>query len=427
MNPQAEALNKTLLEHNASCHALLSQKGLQAFFPKKGILSQAAEAKGKKINATIGLAMEDDGTFMCLESVNSHVDFPKEDVYPYAPSYGKPALRKKWQEMLYEKNPHLKLCTLPVVSCALSHGLYVVGYLFLNDGDSVITPDLFWGNYRLLLCNGAGAELDTFPSFVDGGFNIAGLEEKLMADGDKKVVLLNFPNNPTGYTPTVEEAKQIVAVIKKAADAGKKIVAVSDDAYFGLVYEEGVEKESLFAYLSELHENVLAVKVDGPTKEDYAWGFRVGFVTYAVKGMTAEMAAIFEEKTAGAVRGTISNVPHLSQSILLDAYQSPFYGHEKDQKFHILNTRYEKVKEVLAAHSEYSEYFTPVPYNSGYFMCVEIKNLDTEALRQHLLEKYDTGVIANTTVLRVAYSCINTEQIPQLFDNIYHACQDLSH
>ena len=48
---------------------------------------------------------------------------------------------------------------------------------------------------------------------------------------------------------------------------------------FGLVYENGIFKESLFSKLADLHENVLAVKVDGATKEDYAWGFRVGFIT----------------------------------------------------------------------------------------------------------------------------------------------------
>ena len=38
------------------------------------------------------------------------------------------------------------------------------------------------------------------------------------------------------------------------------------------LYEEGIEKESLFTYLCDLHENVLAIKIDGATKEDYVWG-----------------------------------------------------------------------------------------------------------------------------------------------------------
>ena len=53
-------------------------------------------------------------------------------------------------------------------------------------------------------------------------------------------MLLNFPNNPTGYTPTEAEAKALTAEIRKAAEAGNRIVVVLDDAYFGLVYEEGM-------------------------------------------------------------------------------------------------------------------------------------------------------------------------------------------
>ena len=127
------------------------------------------------------------------------------------------------------------------------------------------------------------------------------LLEKVNAPGEKKVILLNFPNNPTGYTPTVAEAEAIQKGLLKAAQAGKKIAVLIDDAYFGLVYREGVEKESLFARLVDLHENVLAVKLDGATKEDYVWGLRVGFVTFGGKGLGPEALKALEAKAAGVL------------------------------------------------------------------------------------------------------------------------------
>ena len=39
--------------------SMLSKIGKEAFFPKKGILAQTAEAKGTEFNATIGQAFED--------------------------------------------------------------------------------------------------------------------------------------------------------------------------------------------------------------------------------------------------------------------------------------------------------------------------------------------------------------------------------
>ena len=140
-------------------------------------------------------------------------------------------------------------------------------------------------------------------------------------------MLLNFPNNPTGYTPTEAEAKALTAEIRKAAEAGNQIVVVLDDAYFGLVYEEGIAQESLFGSLVDLHPNVLGVKLDGATKEDYVWGFRVGFITFGFKGANAAQLKALENKAAGVVRGNISNAPCVSQSMLLKGlYRSGVRG-----------------------------------------------------------------------------------------------------
>jgi aspartate/methionine/tyrosine aminotransferase len=199
---------------------------------------------------------------------------------------------------------------------------------------------------------------------------------------------------------------------------------VLDDAYFGLVFEDGIEKQSLFAYLCDVHENVLAVKIDGPTKEDYVWGFRVGFITYGIKNGSEGLYRVLEEKTGGAIRGNISSAPNISQSLLLDAYNSPDYEKEKKRKYDILRERYERVKSVLKQHDEYAEYFRPVPYNSGYFMCVRpAEGIDAEAVRVTLLKDYDTGLININGLLRIAYSAVSAGLIPELFKNLYGACK----
>jgi aspartate/methionine/tyrosine aminotransferase len=88
----------------------------------------------------------------------------------YAPSYGRPALRTRWGAMIREKSPGLleSAHSVPVVTCALTHGLSVAGALFLDPGDRLLVPDLYWGNYRLIFQSAFGARIDTFPTFVDG-------------------------------------------------------------------------------------------------------------------------------------------------------------------------------------------------------------------------------------------------------------------
>ncbi len=71
INPQAQSLNENIESINPRVLSLLSDRGKNIFFPAKGILGQSAEAKGKKINATIGIALENDGTPMRLNSVVS--------------------------------------------------------------------------------------------------------------------------------------------------------------------------------------------------------------------------------------------------------------------------------------------------------------------------------------------------------------------
>lgn len=422
-HPLATQLNKTIETNHPLLYSTLSERGKHIFFPFGGILGQTAQAKGKKWNATIGIALEEDGSPMRLASVDAHTDLMPTDEFPYASTFGKQELRDAWRSMLYEKNPSLTAeISMPVVANGLTHALSTAVYLFADPGETLILPHLYWGNYNLMFKHVYGTTFRTFTTFAEEGFNSSSFRESLNEGSGKKVVLLNFPNNPSGYTPTKEEVLEIVSILRERAEAGDSLVVLLDDAYFGLVYEDGVYTESLFAELADVHENLLAVKIDGATKEDYVWGYRVGFITCAGKGVNADVREALEAKLAGVVRATISSVPHVSQSILLAAYKAEGYAKEKQEKFDALQARYKKVQEVLS-DSKYAEVFTPLPFNSGYFMCVElVDGLIAEDIRKILLEEYDTGVVAIGNMFRIAYSSLSLEQIPSLFENLYLAC-----
>ena len=426
-NPLAEQANAELSANGCNVLSMLSERGKAIFFPRKGILGQGAEAKGSEINATIGTALEDDGSPLVLDCVLKSLNLPKTS-FLYAPSFGNPDLRKAWKEQIVRKNPTLasKEFSNPVVTCALTHAISCAGYMFLNPGDEVIIPDLYWDNYELVFENSCGAKIKTFNTFKDGGFDTAALKKALAeSKSDKKVVLLNFPNNPTGYTATEKEAVEIAKILTECAAAGNKVVALLDDAYFGLVFEEGVTKESLFVKIVDAHENLRAVKLDGPTKEDYVWGCRVGFMSFGFKGATAAQLKALEDKAAGTVRGNISNAPSISQKILLAAFQSPEYLQQKLEKYNTLKKRFDIIKEELAAHPEYKEAFEAMPCNSGYFMCIKPKGVDAEELRQKLIKDYSTGTIMLSGLIRVAFSAVPTEKLGKLFENIYNCIKEM--
>ncbi|MNZ68725.1 putative N-acetyl-LL-diaminopimelate aminotransferase [compost metagenome] len=270
-----------------------------------------------------------------------------------------------------------------------------------------------------------GAEIVEFPLYNDQvRFNSEGLRQALLAQKEKgkAIVVLNFPNNPTGYTPSPQEGEEIIAAIRDAAEAGINVVAVTDDAYFGLFFEDSLQ-ESLFSKLADLHPRVLSIKVDGATKEEYVWGFRVGFITYA--SASASVLAALEQKTLGIIRSTISSGPHPSQTFVLRALTSPEFEPQKAEKFEIMKRRANRVKSLLDS-GRYGDVLKYYPFNSGYFMCLKLQGVTAEAVRVHLLNHYGIGTIAlGETDLRVAFSCIEEENLEELFDTIFKAVNEL--
>jgi len=205
------------------------------------------------------------------------------------------------------------------------------------------------------------------------------------------------------------------------------VIAVTDDSYFGLFYEAETLKESIFARLHGADSRLMTVKLDGATKENYVWGLRVGFITYGcrVEGDPSLLYTALEKKTAGCVRGNISNASHLSQTILLKSMQDEKYSQEKSEKFEILKKRAGRVKAVLQ-DPKYKEAWDVYPFNSGYFMCIRLKSVDAETLRLHLLDRYGVGLISiGKNDLRVAFSCLEENDVQELFDIVLQGIMDL--
>ena len=422
MNKLAIGLNKAL----GSAAEFLSKAGKRMYFPYGGILGQSGEAKGCEINATIGMAFEEDGSPLVMKCFGDNLKLDKK-AFLYAGSFGLPKLREQWKEMEFKKNPSLKGVKFsnPVVTNALTHGIRIVAELFADTADELVCPDLFWDNYELIFQDAVGCKVRHFNTFKKGAFDAEAMKKALLAPGQKKILILNFPNNPTGYTATIEDAKKIVAAVKAAAKAGKKIVIVCDDAYFGLVYEKGIHGESLFAEFATLDKNVLAVKLDGTTKEDYVWGLRVGFISFAFKGATDEQLKALEAKAAGNVRSGISNVSSIGQHMAIAAFADPMYAAQKKEKYVVLKKRYQEIRKILKKHPEYAEFFEVMPFNSGYFMCVKPLGVDAEAVRKHLIAKYSTGTIMLSGLIRLAFSTIPTAKLATLFQNVADAVRDL--
>ena len=428
LNPLAQELNESL--KGTSAEALFSDLGKRIYFPK-GIIAQGGEAKQKAsvANGTIGTTVIN-GKPAILPSVQKWApELSSGELVAYAPTAGLPAIREAWKQKQIQKNPSLanKLTSLPVVVPGLTAGLSYIMDLFVDADKPMLAPNPSWDNYVLIAEARRGSEFHQFEMFKDGKFNIAGLEEAVKTEAKKYGsvrLILNFPQNPSGYSPTTAEVKELCRILKEVGESGAKALVISDDAYFGLNYEDTIEPESLFAHICDLHENVLAVKADGPTKEDFAWGLRCGFLTFGCKGFTETQYENLVKKLMGVIRSSVSCSATPGQTLILKSFQDPNNDAEKAAFRKVLEGRYKVVRNFVDTHK--CSGLEVLPFNSGYFMSFRTIGIDAEALRVKLLNEKGIGTIQiDSQTLRVAFSSIEENLIEKVYTEIYNTAEEM--
>jgi aspartate/methionine/tyrosine aminotransferase len=429
MNPLAEELNAVLDETVAG--RMLSGLGRRLFFPK-GIISQSAEAKKTaRINATIGMAYEKNRPLVLSAIAGRLPDLKPEESVVYAPTAGVEELRLAWKKDMVVKNPSLKgkIFSLPVVVPGITAGISLAAGLFLDQNQVIIASDPRWDNYDLIFherLNGTIKPVQFFSEPGRAGLDISALKKALREEARTGSVrlILNFPHNPSGYTPAKTEAESIVALIAETAREGADVLVFCDDAYFGLFYEEGILRESLFGALAGLHEKVLAVKIDGPTKEDYVWGFRTAFLTFGSAGLVESHHEALVKKLMGSIRSSVSCSNTPAQYLTLKTMNDVKTKKEKERCFKLLQGRYRAVRRFVTENHSPSG-LEALPFNSGYFMSFRCTRFGAEKLRQKLLEKGIGAIALGDRYLRVTFAAVDEEEIPDLYGTIYQTAAEM--
>lgn len=430
MRDMAGEINSSLEREAPALFRALSPLGRRAFFPPD-IPAQAAEARGRTFNATIGQITDGRGGAVGLPSLAGAFGLSGQDLHQallYSPIEGLPEARRRWRDWQRRGVPAGASSSLPIVTVGLSHGLSLVADLFGGEGKAVAIPQPFWGNYRQAFATRTGARVLTAPAYTAGRYNPRAIAQALedLPEGEPAVALLNIPSNPGGYSPTVEERRTLVESLLEAAGR-RPLVVVCDDAYAGLVFEPDIPRESLFWELAGAHPNLVPIKVDGATKEFSFFGGRVGFLTFAVEP-ESEAARVLENKVKLLVRSGIGSPVAASQVVLLQALRRDGIEAEVEEIRQLLEGRYHALKGALAGADR--ELLSPLPFNSGCFALVELPErlgCSADAVRRHLLEHHDTGLISiEPRYLRVAHCSVDAAALPELVRRMETAVKELS-
>ncbi|MFP3043848.1 aminotransferase class I/II-fold pyridoxal phosphate-dependent enzyme [Treponema primitia] len=429
MNPLAVELN-TVLDGSITGR-LLSPLGHRLFFPR-GIIAQSNEAKqlAPAKNATIGMAFHNGQPLILSAISDSMPTLTAKEAVTYAPTAGVEDVRRAWKDSMAKKNPSMKPdeVTLPAAVPGITAGISYVADLFLDKTSTIIASDPCWDNYSLIFMERRGAKIRGVPFFGTGpGLDLAAIGAAIREEAKTGSVriIFNFPNNPAGYSPTKTEADALVNIIRETAQGGADVLVICDDAYFGLFYEDDISRESLFGRLASLHEKVLAVKIDGPTKEDYVWGLRVAFITFGSPGLKKEHQEALDKKLMGEIRSSVSCANTPAQYLILKVLSDPRTGGEKQAYYELLRDRYRAVRAFIAGNPAHPK-LSPMPFNSGYFMSFRCNGIDAEVLRKKLLADHGIGAIAlGPGILRVAFAALEKEQVPEIYRIIYDTAEKL--
>jgi aminotransferase len=185
----------------------------------------------------------------------------------YAASDGLQELRQAIANF-YQRRHQLDLNWQQImVTVGASQGFMITMMALLNPGDKVLIPSPYFPlyGYSSILSGGDSVFVDTSAD----GFVLTpeALDHQLQGHPEIKLLMLNYPNNPTGITYSKDQVKGLADVLRKYPD----VYVLSDEIYGDLVYEG-----DHYSMVQELPERTILLA--GASKSYAMTGFRLGFL-----------------------------------------------------------------------------------------------------------------------------------------------------
>ena len=186
----------------------------------------------------------------------------------YTQNEGTPELRRAiCGKLLRENNLRYELDEV-LVSTGAKFDLYLTAMALLEKGEDVVIPAPYWVSYpeqvRL-----AGANPVFVPTREEDGFRLTPTRLKQVLTFNTKMLVLNYPCNPTGATYTREQLAELGEVCRQEG-----LWIIADEIYEKLTYDGHVHV-SIAGVSPEVKKRTILV--NGLSKAYAMTGWRIGY------------------------------------------------------------------------------------------------------------------------------------------------------
>ena len=274
----------------------------------------------------------------------------------YAPMPGVPTLRRaiarktaRMQKRKLDAETEITVCT------GATEGLFSAIQAIVRPGDEVIVFDPAYDAYEPSVTLAGGRTVHVPLAIGDDGFDFS-IDWQRLEDAlnDKtRLVIINFPHNPTGAILSADDLQQLAELLRNTS-----AYLLSDEVYEHIVFDG--EPHVSASSVDELWERCLVVSSFGKTY--HATGWKVGYCMAPVE-LSAEFRKVHQFTTFAV------NTP--VQHALADYMQSDPAFYERLPDF------YQQKRDLFCKHLEDSR-FRLHPARSTFFQIVDYGAISDE-------------------------------------------------
>lgn len=326
----------------------------------------------------------------------------------YTPNRGFTALREEISNY-YNRRFNVKYdpATQVLVTVGGSEAIDVAIRCLAGPGDEVIIPQPSFVCYEPLTLM-AGATPVLMDTKVENEFRVVPEDlEKAITD-KTKLLILPYPNNPTGGIMEKEDLEKIAQVIKK-----HDIMVLSDEIYAELTYNE--QRHISIANIDGMYERTIVV--NGFSKSYAMTGWRLGYALGPTE-ILSQMTKLHQF--------CIMSAPTTAQYAAIEALK------KGDNDIESMRSEYEMRKNFIVGSFEKLGLTCFEPKGAFYcFPCIKSTGLSSEEFCTRLIKEKHVAVVPGNAFgesgegfIRVSY-CNSLANISKAMKRIESFLQEL--